>query len=266
MPGGNDSWRSRVADTSFEVIAESIPHIVWLADATGSTDYFNGRGTDYTGMPRQANYGWQWVEMVHPDDAERARLGWAHATATETPFELVFRIRRCDDQFRWHRCRALPVRGPKSEVIRWVGTADDIHDHPDVLDDNIAVMRQTAQLQAMLAAVQPSDVDRFGDVPADELHARVASLLAPDRDVPMRARGLRAAADHLARLGAASEREVTVLRLIATGYTNAEIANRLGLSLRSVEASRAALRRRFGVRTRAQLVRIALELDLVETH
>lgn len=206
------------------------------------------------------------VDLVHPDDAELARLGWAHATATETPFELVYRIRRCDGQFRWHRFRALPVRGPKSEVIRWVGTADDIHDHPDVLDDEIAVTRQTAQLQAMRAAVQPSAVERFGYVPKDQLLARVASLLASDRDVPMQTRGRRTDADRLARLAAASEREVTVLRLIATGYTNAEIANRLGLSLRSVEASRAALRRRFGVRTRAQLVRIALQLGLVEGH
>jgi PAS domain-containing protein len=60
---------------SFEVVVEAIPHMVWLADASGSTEYFNERGTEYAGLPRQANYGWEWVKLVHPHDAELARLG-----------------------------------------------------------------------------------------------------------------------------------------------------------------------------------------------
>jgi PAS domain-containing protein len=60
---------------SFEVVAEAIPHMVWLADASGSAEYFNERGTEYAGLPRQANYGWEWVKLVHPHDAELARLG-----------------------------------------------------------------------------------------------------------------------------------------------------------------------------------------------
>jgi PAS domain-containing protein len=61
---GTRSDRVRLAE--FEAIAESIPHIVWLAAADGSTDYFNERGTAYTGFDREANYGWGWVELVHP--------------------------------------------------------------------------------------------------------------------------------------------------------------------------------------------------------
>ena len=60
----------------FEILAESIPHIVWMSAADGSTDYFNRVGTDYTGLPRQANYGWGWVELVHEQDAMRARRAW----------------------------------------------------------------------------------------------------------------------------------------------------------------------------------------------
>jgi DNA-binding CsgD family transcriptional regulator len=59
-------------------------------------------------------------------------------------------------------------------------------------------------------------------------------------------------------------RELTVARLVATGYTNAEIANLLGLSLRSIEVSRARLRQQLGVRTRAGLVRFARDAGLAE--
>ena len=37
-----------------ELVAESIPHIVWLSHPSGSTDYFNTRGTDYTGLRHEA--------------------------------------------------------------------------------------------------------------------------------------------------------------------------------------------------------------------
>ena len=57
-------------------------------------------------------------------------------------------------------------------------------------------------------------------------------------------------------------RDVAVARLVASGYTNTEIANVLALSLRSIEGTRARLRRILGVRTRAQLVRFTLESGL----
>ena len=57
----------------FEVLAESIPHIVWLSAPDGSTGYFNERGTGYTGLPRQTNYGWGWLQMFHRADAPMAK-------------------------------------------------------------------------------------------------------------------------------------------------------------------------------------------------
>ena len=59
-------------------------------------------------------------------------------------------------------------------------------------------------------------------------------------------------------------RQLSVLRLIAAGYTNYEIANLLGLSLRSIEASRARLRKGLGLRSRAELVRFAYESGLTD--
>ncbi len=62
---------------------------------------------------------------------------------------------------------------------------------------------------------------------------------------------------------ALSPRETEVLRLIALGHTNGEIAGRLFLSVRTVEAHRAGLLRKLGCRTRAELVRRALEQGLL---
>ena len=60
-----------------------------------------------------------------------------------------------------------------------------------------------------------------------------------------------------------TEREAEILRLIALGHTNAEIAQQLYLSVRTVESHRAHIQQKLGRNTRAELVRYALDHDLV---
>jgi len=62
-----------------------------------------------------------------------------------------------------------------------------------------------------------------------------------------------------------SERETDVLRLIALGHTNAEIAEKLYISVRTVETHRAHIQQKLGVSSRAELVQSALSRGLIET-
>jgi len=62
-----------------------------------------------------------------------------------------------------------------------------------------------------------------------------------------------------------TEREVEVLRLIALGYTNAEIGKQLYLSVRTVESHRAHIQQKVRLTSRAELVRYALDNGLIET-
>jgi two-component system response regulator NreC len=61
-----------------------------------------------------------------------------------------------------------------------------------------------------------------------------------------------------------SDREVEVLRMIALGHTNAEIAEQLYLSIRTVESHRAHIQQKLRRSSRADLVRYALDHGLVE--
>jgi two-component system response regulator NreC len=61
-----------------------------------------------------------------------------------------------------------------------------------------------------------------------------------------------------------TEREVEILRLIALGHTNTEIAEQLFLSVRTVESHRARVQQKTGLSTRAELVRYALDNEIVE--
>ncbi len=118
-----------LAGPEFRLLAESLPHLIWVADPDGATEYFNEQGLEYTGLPREASDGWNWVSLVHPEDQEAALRGWRRATATGSPFEVEYRIRRADGVYRWHLCRTLPVRGRDGRPVKWLGTATDVEDY-----------------------------------------------------------------------------------------------------------------------------------------
>lgn len=68
---------------------------------------------------------------------------------------------------------------------------------------------------------------------------------------------------HVSATTRLSARELEVLRLIAMGHTNAEIAAVLHLSLRTVEGHRSSVSRKLDLRTRAELVRYATRQGLL---
>ena len=61
-----------------------------------------------------------------------------------------------------------------------------------------------------------------------------------------------------------SQREKEVLKLLALGHTNQEIAYTLYLSIKTVETYKARLKEKLGVQGRAELVRFALQAGLLE--
>jgi two-component system response regulator NreC len=82
------------------------------------------------------------------------------------------------------------------------------------------------------------------------LHPRLGAQLAAEPD--------KSSKDDL------SDREREVLKLIALGHTNSEIASQLYLSVRTVESHRAHIQQKLQLQTRAELVRYALDNGLVE--
>jgi PAS domain S-box-containing protein len=151
-----------INDPDFRLLAEAVPHIAWTARPDGFTDYFNGLGTRYTGLAREAFCDWNWVSLVHPDDADRARGGWEHAVRMETPFRLDYRLRGGDGVYRWHAFRAQAVRGAGGEIVKWIGTATDIDDQKSLEADLRDAQREALEYRNLLLAAQPATITGFG--------------------------------------------------------------------------------------------------------
>jgi two-component system sensor histidine kinase UhpB len=83
---------------------------------------------------------------LHPDDHDRA---WAAIRAhldNRTPYDVEFRLRTNDGQYRWFRCRGQAVWDSAGKAVRMAGSLTDIHDRK--MDEE--ALRQ-AQVDALLA-------------------------------------------------------------------------------------------------------------------
>lgn len=94
--------------------------------------------------------------------------------------------------------------------------------------------------------------------------ARGESYLQPSLGVAVARRDARLSDDEGDRADRLSPREEEVVGLIALGLTNTEIAERGGVSRRTVETQRARIMQKLGHPTRAELVRYAREQALFE--
>jgi PAS domain S-box-containing protein len=118
----------RESEEKFRTFAEAMPNQVWTATRDGKRDWFNARvyactGRDYAGLA-----GIGWTRAVHPDDLPGVQRRWATAVATGAHYEAEFRQRGADGTYRWQLTRAVALRGPDGDVVRWIGTTVDIED------------------------------------------------------------------------------------------------------------------------------------------
>lgn len=131
-------------------IANTIPQIVWTADPHGVTDYLNQRWTDYTGLPTEAALKTGWLDSIHPDDLPSVQAFWSTACETASFYEIEYRMRRSDGQYRWHLVKGLPMRNQQGQVIKWFGTCTDIHDQKqlEIERHNLLEREQAARVEA----------------------------------------------------------------------------------------------------------------------
>lgn len=116
----------RESEIRFRSLADNIPQLAWMADATGSLYWYNQRWYDYTGTTFEQMKGWGWQSVHDPNELPRVVERFKAAVAAGEPWEDIFPLRRHDGEMRWHLSRALPVRDENGQIIRWFGTNTDI--------------------------------------------------------------------------------------------------------------------------------------------
>ena len=134
-------------EEQFRFLAESVPQMVWTSLGAGGNDYVNQRWFDYTGQDPAATGGRaDWAAAIHPDDLNSTDRRWAQCVATGEFFEIEYRFRRHDGEYRWFLGQGRAQRHADGRVIKWFGTCTDIDDQKQSrqqLEEQNARLRRT---------------------------------------------------------------------------------------------------------------------------
>ena len=122
----------------------------WTTNPQGEVEEDIPSWRKFTGQNEEEVKGWGWSQALHPDDLERATQAWNEAIATQTNYEVEYRVRRYDGVYRYFLIRGVPVHNDKKEVQEWVGTCIDITERRQAEEE---VRASRAKLDAALASM-----------------------------------------------------------------------------------------------------------------
>ncbi len=205
------------------------------------------------------------VRIVLADDHEVVRAGLRLLLEAEPGFEVVAEAGDVDGAVRY-------VRGHKPQVLvldlNMPGTLTSLDAIPKVKEaspgTHVVVLTMQDDPTFARSALQAGAVAYVLKEAADnELIEAVQRASGGDSYLNPRLGAALAALRPSSPPDELTERETEVLRLIALGHTNAEIAEQLHLSVRTVESHRAHIQQKLRRTTRAELVRYALDRGLL---
>ena len=141
-------------EKQFRVLAEGIPQIVWSANQDGVVDYYNQRWFQYIGQSIGIPIDRQFASVIHPEDYESTKLKWNEAFEKGQEFEAEYRIKNREEKYRWHLDRCFPLRNEQGAIVKWLGTATDIHRRKEIEED----LARSIQVREELIAVVSHDL------------------------------------------------------------------------------------------------------------
>lgn len=132
----------RHSEERYRYLAESIPQLVWTANAAGVLLDVNQRWLDFTGLTLAQAQLEGWQAIVHPDDVLILSERWAAAQQDGIHYQAEGRMRRVDGVYRWHLHQAVPMKNERGQVIKWFGTATDIEDQKRLEQQRDLILQQ----------------------------------------------------------------------------------------------------------------------------
>ena len=149
------------SERSFRALANSIPQLAWMADATGWIFWYNQRWYEYTGTTLDEMQGWGWQQVHHPDHVARVVDRIRHAFETGESWEDTFPLRSKAGEYRWFLSRALPIKDAEGRVIRWFGTNTDVTQQLEAAAEREQLLGREREFRAQVTTILESITDAF---------------------------------------------------------------------------------------------------------
>lgn len=116
----------RESEERFRLIANTAPVIIWMSDVSKGCSYVNQTWLTLTGQPSHAVLGNGWTDRMHPEDVEPCVNIYARAFDRRESFQIEFRLRREDGEYRWIVSTGAPRYHGDGSFAGYIGSAVDV--------------------------------------------------------------------------------------------------------------------------------------------
>lgn len=137
----------RESEGRFRLVANTAPVMIWMGGTDRLCTYVNQPWLEFTGRPLEAELGNGWVEGVHKEDLKRTLETYSQAFDQRQSFEVEYRIRRNDGEYRWILDTGVPRFNTDGSFAGYIGSCLDITDRKLAEDALASVGRRLIEAQ-----------------------------------------------------------------------------------------------------------------------
>jgi PAS domain S-box-containing protein len=116
----------RLSIVEYQSLVEQAPIMIWRAGIDKLCNYFNDRWLAFTGRTMIQEVGNGWAEGIHSEDLDRCVQFYMENFDARRIFEMEYRLRRHDGEYRWIFDRGVPYFDNKEKFLGYIGSCIDI--------------------------------------------------------------------------------------------------------------------------------------------
>jgi PAS domain S-box-containing protein len=135
------------SEARFRRVTNTAPVMIWMSGLDKLCYYFNQQWLEFTGRSFEAELGYGWADGVHPQDLTRCVETYNQAFDQRHPFEMEYRLRRHDGEYRWILDHGVPTFELDGSFIGYIGSCIDVTERKNAEHALSTVSRRLIEAQ-----------------------------------------------------------------------------------------------------------------------
>jgi PAS domain S-box-containing protein len=137
----------RESEERFRLVANAAPVMIWMSGPDKLCTYFNQSWLKFTGRSIHADLGNGWAENVHTEDLSTCLEIYTNAFDRREPFEMEYRLRRHDGEYRWVIDLGVPRFQQDGSFAGYIGSCLDVTDRKLAQESLAGMSRKLIEAQ-----------------------------------------------------------------------------------------------------------------------